>query len=72
MPTILHNGRFTEEEVLNAYNIASVKIHIERIFDRLKTFNILNKITSDLLQYIDNILLMCYVLVNLKSTITKQ
>jgi len=72
MPPMLHNGRLTEEEVLNTYNVASVRIHIERLFARLKTFNILNKITSDLLQYIDNILLMCCILVNLSSSIIKQ
>jgi len=57
---MLHNGRFTEE-VLSTYNVASVRIHIERLFARLKTFNVLNKITSDLLVYIDNILFMCCV-----------
>jgi len=56
MLPMLHNGRLTEE-VLNTYNV---------------TFNILNKITSDLLQYIDNILLMCCILVNLSSPIIKQ
>lgn len=72
MPPVLHNGRFTEEEVLNTYNVASVRIHIERLFARLKTFNILRKITTDLFQYIDNILLICCVLVNLSSSIIKQ
>ncbi|XP_060846263.1 uncharacterized protein LOC132925924 [Rhopalosiphum padi] len=61
IPPMLHNGRFTEEEVLSTSNVAGVRIHIERLFARLKTFNILNKITSDLLVYIDNILFMCCV-----------
>lgn len=72
IPPMLHNGRFTEEEVLSTYNVASVRIHIERLFARLKTFNVLNKITSDLLVYIDNILFMCCVLVNLSNPIIKQ
>ncbi|KAL4104238.1 hypothetical protein QTP88_019547 [Uroleucon formosanum] len=50
IPPMLHNGRFTEEEVLSTYNVASVRIHIERRFAKLKTFNVLNKITSDLLE----------------------
>lgn len=29
MPPILHNGRFTEEEIINTYSVASVRIHIE-------------------------------------------
>uniref|UniRef100_A0A2S2R4Z5 DDE Tnp4 domain-containing protein n=1 Tax=Sipha flava TaxID=143950 RepID=A0A2S2R4Z5_9HEMI len=36
MPPILHNGRFTEEEVIKTYNVASVHIHIERVFARSK------------------------------------
>lgn len=72
MPPILHNGRFSEEEVIKTYNVASVRIHIERLFARLKSFNVLNKITTDLLQYIDNLLLICCVLVNLSSPIIKQ
>lgn len=72
MPPMLPNGRLTEEKVLNTYNVASVRIHIERFFARLKTFNILNKITSDLLQYIDNILLIRCILVNLSNPIIKQ
>ncbi|KAF0702905.1 Uncharacterized protein FWK35_00039004, partial [Aphis craccivora] len=30
MPPIIHNGRFTEEEVIETYNVASGRIHIER------------------------------------------
>jgi len=37
MPSILHNGRFTEKELLNTYNVACVRINIERFFARLKT-----------------------------------
>lgn len=40
MPPILHNGKFTENEVLDTYLIASVRIHIERVFGRLKTYGI--------------------------------
>ncbi|KAF0713789.1 THAP-type domain-containing protein [Aphis craccivora] len=44
MPPILHNGRFSEEEVIETYSVASVRIHIERFFARLKTYHILNTI----------------------------
>jgi len=37
MPPFLHNGRFSEDEILETYNIASVRIHIERLFAGLKT-----------------------------------
>jgi len=44
MPSVLHNGRFTEKEILETYSVASVRIHIERVFVRLKTYGILNKL----------------------------
>lgn len=72
MPPFLHNSRFTEDEVLETHNIVSVRIHIERIFAKMKTFGILNKITIDLLPNIDNIVHMCCVLINTQSPIIKQ
>lgn len=72
MPPFLCNAKFTESEVLETYNIASVRIHIERLFARVKTFGILNKVTIDLLPYIDNIVHMCCVTTNMQSPIIKQ
>lgn len=72
MPPFLHNGRFSEDEILETYNIASVRIHIERLFARLKTFGILNKLTIDYLPFIDNIVHMCCVLTNMQAPIIKQ
>jgi len=72
MPPFLHNGRFSEDEILETYNIASVRIHIERLFARLKTFGILNKLTIDYLPFIDNIVHMSCVLTNMQAPIIKQ
>lgn len=72
VPPILHNRRFTEEEVLQTYSVASVRIHIERVFSRLKTYSILNKITVDLLPSTDEIIHICCVLTNLQSPIIKE
>lgn len=72
MPPILHNGRFTEEEIINTYSVASVRIHIERLFATLKTYKILNNIKIDFLPHIDDIIKMCCVLTNLQSPIIKQ
>lgn len=71
MPPMLHNSRFSEE-VLNTYNVINVRIQIERLFARLKSYNILNKITNDHLQYIDNLLFICCALVNLNTPVIKQ
>lgn len=72
VPPILHNGRFSEDEVLETYSVASVRIHIERVFARLKTYLILNKISVDLLSSVDEIIHICCVLINLQSPIIKD
>lgn len=64
MLPILHNGRLTEQEVLETYSIA-IRINIERFFARLKTYGILKKIPIKLLPFIDNIVHICCVLTNL-------
>jgi hypothetical protein len=72
MPPILHNGRFIEHEVIEIYSVASVRIHIERMFARLKTYGILNKITMELMPSIDNIMHICCILTNLQNPIIKE
>lgn len=72
MPPILHNERFTEEEVLTTYNIASVRIHIERLFAQIKTFGIFNKFQMELVPYADYIFNVCCVISNLQNLIIKQ
>lgn len=72
MPPICHNGRLTEDEVLLTYSVASERKHIERVFARLITHDILNKIKINILCRIDDILLICCVLTNLQSPIIKQ
>lgn len=72
MPPILHHGRFTEDEVMETHTVASVRIHIERVFSRLKTHGILNKISMDLMPVIDEIIHICCVSTNLQLPILKQ
>jgi len=62
MPPFLYNAKFTESEVLETYNIASVRIHIDRLFARVKTFGILNKVTIHLFVHTLTILSICAVL----------
>lgn len=72
MPPILHHGRFTEDEVIETHTVASVRIHIERVFARLKTYGVLNKISIDLLPVADEIIHICCVLTNLQSLILNK
>lgn len=72
VPPVLHNGSFTEEEVLETYTVASVCILIERVFAQLKTYGILNKLKINLHPYVDNIVHICCVLTNLQSPTIKK
>ena len=62
---------FTEKEVVETEKIPSVRIHIERIMQRIKTHRILSKVTMKMLPYIDAIVLMAGILVNVQPPIIK-
>lgn len=69
VPPILHNGHFSEDEVFETYTVASVCIHVEWVFAKLKTYLIFNKITAYLLPYVDEVIHICCVLTNLQNPI---
>lgn len=70
MPPFLEgNVAFTKEEAESTYKIASVRIHVERIMQRLRTYRVLDKIPDHLFGYVDDILHICCVLVNLQPPI---
>lgn len=71
MPPFLYNKTFTAEQVEETYQVASVRIHIERVMQRIRTYKIVDKFTIDLLPYSDAIVLMCCILVNLQPPIIK-
>lgn len=71
MPPFLNNSEFSKETE-ETYSVANVRIHIERIMQRIKQFNILNKIPSHLFTHIDDIVHMCCVLVNLQKPIIAE
>ncbi|VVC45800.1 Zinc finger, C2CH-type,Harbinger transposase-derived nuclease domain,Transposase, Helix-turn-helix [Cinara cedri] len=65
----LHNGRLLINEVLEANSVESVKRHIKGIFAKLKAYNILLKIPTDLIPFINDIVRICCVLYNLEIPI---
>ncbi|XP_071575643.1 uncharacterized protein [Temnothorax nylanderi] len=67
MPPFGYNPQFTSEEVLEGYNIASVRIHVERAIQRIKLFQILHHINIECLPYIDKIVYVACVLANNKE-----
>ncbi|KAF4524565.1 hypothetical protein B566_EDAN015515 [Ephemera danica] len=65
MPPFCHEGTLTADELDETYNIASVRIHVERAIQRLKNYNILNNIAVDTFPIIDKIVQVAAVLSNL-------
>lgn len=73
MPPFAFNPQFSAEEVDTTYDIASVRIHVERAIHRMKVFKLLsNKVSMDLLPHIDKILHVIGVLVNFSPPIIKS
>ncbi|XP_044739989.1 uncharacterized protein LOC123301317 [Chrysoperla carnea] len=70
MPPFLEKKtEFSKEETQQTYSVARVRIHVERIMQRLRTHQILHKIPQHLFHCIDDILHICCVLVNLQPPI---
>ncbi|XP_043281254.1 uncharacterized protein [Venturia canescens] len=70
MPPFLEkNTAFSSEETQQTYSVARVRIHVERIMQRLRTYQILSKIPENLFHCIDDIMHICCVLVNLQPPI---
>ncbi|XP_065304320.2 uncharacterized protein [Dermacentor albipictus] len=69
LPPFASSQQFTESEVNATYETASVRIHVERVIQRLKIFDITHKIPCELTSYADAILHMIAIITNLKSPI---
>ncbi|XP_046734994.1 uncharacterized protein LOC124404708 [Diprion similis] len=70
MPPFLEKkNEFSEKETSLTYSVARVRIHVERIMQRLRTYKILQFIPEHLFSSIDDLLQMCCVLVNLQTPI---
>lgn len=67
MPPFLENNTFTEEVVERTYDVAKVRIYIERIMQRIRTYKTVDKFTLKMLPHVDDIIFMCCTLVNLQS-----
>ncbi|XP_056644799.1 uncharacterized protein LOC130450446 [Diorhabda sublineata] len=72
MPPFGHKDQFTPEEVDETYNIASVRIHIERVNQRVKDFRILSKVPNSLFPLIDEIVFVICALVNVQKPLFKE
>ena len=66
------NIQFTPAQSETAYEIASVRIEVERAIERLKRFEILKFLHSDMIPIIDHIMTPLVVIANLQGDLTKR
>ncbi|KAH9378551.1 hypothetical protein HPB48_009851 [Haemaphysalis longicornis] len=73
VPPFASGGNFTAEEMAETYNIASVRIHVERMIQRVKNFiNVNIRLPIELHDHVDQVMHVICVLANLQSSIFKQ
>ncbi len=73
MPTFTSGGRqFSEQENKHSYKVASVRIHVERAIQRLKTFKILNFVEQPMFKHLDKILVVLAYCVNHFGPLIKE
>ncbi|XP_064475389.1 uncharacterized protein LOC135389254 [Ornithodoros turicata] len=67
------SAQFSSSEMDTTYHIAQVRVHVERVIQRLKIYNILNRtVPADLVPYMPDIFRICAVLVNLQPPVFKH
>ncbi|XP_064482886.1 uncharacterized protein LOC135395722 [Ornithodoros turicata] len=73
MPPFATKPQFTEAEADATYDTASIRIHVERVIQRLRIFDILNtRIPQELAMYMDKIMHIICVLTNLRPGIFRK
>lgn len=72
MPPFCNKEQLRSEEVKETYNIASVGIHIERVNQRIKDFNIISKLPISLSPHIDEIVFVICGIINNQKPLFKE
>lgn len=74
MPPFNSDGsQLSEQDMNSTYQIASVRIHVERVIQRLKNYRILsNRLPLTLLNDMNKVLSVCAALVNMQPSIIKE
>lgn len=64
------NEQFTYDELQEGYHVAQVRVHVERVIQRIKTFNVLNtRVSNHMIPHMSDVMRMCCILVNLQSPV---
>ncbi|CAN7984960.1 unnamed protein product [Ixodes hexagonus] len=71
MPPFASGVQFTEHEVDSTYETASVRIHVERVIQRVKIYTIMQRVSHHLIPQLDNVMHILCVLTNLRPGIFK-
>ncbi|CAN7998186.1 unnamed protein product [Ixodes hexagonus] len=73
IPPFLGQGTFTENEVKETENIASLRIHVERRIQRIKNFHIFDRaIPLSLGPVVNEMWTICTILTNFQSPLVRQ
>ncbi|KAM7288271.1 uncharacterized protein ISCGN_028524 [Ixodes scapularis] len=74
MPPFSVGGQqLSQEDMDNTFHIAQVRIHVERVIQRLKNFHILkHRIPLTLIPQMDQVVQVCSALVNMQAPIIKK
>ncbi|XP_033214087.1 uncharacterized protein LOC117171142 [Belonocnema kinseyi] len=72
IPPVASNPQFTNEEVDESCNIASVRIHAERAIQRIKLSRILSPIPVHLFPHIDEIMQVCSIIANIQRPLINE
>ena len=71
-PTKPKNRLFSADEVQRTRQIACLRIHIERVIERLREFSILkNRVNTNLLTVLDQVVIVAAALTNLQTSLIK-
>jgi hypothetical protein len=72
-PALKGKSQMTSNEVTLTKKVANVRIHVERVIRRLKTYRIISQtMPISVLPQADNILIVCCALTNLKGPLVKH
>lgn len=72
-PAAKGRTQMTSNEVAQTKKIANVRIHVERVIQRIKTFRLLSQVVPiTLLSKMDDIVIVCCAIVNMRGPIVKS
>lgn len=77
-PSVSSNTKLSQQDVIKTKQIASLRIHIERVIRRLREFamlkphSVVNSVNKKLLKHLDDCVIIVCALINLQGGIIKN